>query len=1339
MANKKFISLTLSLIILLTATGISPVAVNAASWDRQQYYLDSIAEYGEYDLSDSQFIPDDEFFGKWDDEKGEWEKVPYFYYEEFPLLSAVEEAAKAGDYAKCKEEILAYYREKHKGYKIDLGEREDLSARARARSESAFDNCYVRGCTISGKVHFTPQNSWQTMELYEDVKALVTSGAADKKLKYQLVAGKKDGYRVEISNEEGYKPYITATINGENRTFPVSVATYVDNGEPDTSHNGISPMLVEESVTSIGNPVTLDENTKRTLIQFDLSEHWNVSPNDQVAGATLHLYGRMVEDDIEDEPRVPTEFKSVYVSEWTGETSIDPNTTFRKYFDAKVLTFYCFDGEACFRAVQEDPDIPSVLNVGISLGNVVPDVTNGYIKTGDEAFAFHAIRMFVRSILDFGTYEEFHSKYKKGIFNSLSVGKYGFTCLNHIHRLMESKYMTPEVFTIMIKHAHLRARWLVENWGGPEDSHNWGSYSVNGLESTCFYYPEFRDVYGEVERDENGEVILQDKELGGSVKGGWFEVANYRRSYKVKDDAFSDGSSVEGSLSYATEGLSNYIGALDKAKQFGIDGTLCYQDEDAKAALERSMMFMISMLNPRFGSFQVGDESKGWASSYSSNLKPYTELIDNPFLEFVVTNRESGKEPSFKTSFYDGAKVGTFRNSWADDYAIAAQIQARGGGSHNHNDDLALTLCAYGNYLLVDPRMGNYVTTEKQERWVSSSRGHNTVEINNAVMRGYRNYDEQYTDTSVFALDEEGNPRKDADGIEMTDEEIFFPIKQQVHRQGDLHSENREANDVYDFLRAETISYTDNNASSLKNEDFKVFRDVLFLRTGYFIVTDYFEPEYGKTSGLHDYKQLWHFLPKANLSVDEETNVIRTNFNGEANLAIASVKNNDTLKPMWKYGLYAAERSKFEVCKYSYFKQQEEGIATFNTLLYPTPANQDADLSTKKLELDITDEKADAFKATITDRATKEEKELYFYTLFDEKEKKEIPFGEYETNGSLALAEMNDKGYINAVLRRGSYLKDILDNEYAIYSEENIEDIGVSWNLDEVDIAYDIKDAYNNAIDLSKLTIKANTTTKTVRLNGKEIDFNQKGRYIYFGKEPILDKEEILPDTGNDENESENDNSSGNHASQGGNGGSFGGGGGGGIKAPSKEELPAPKPSDTYEKELKGHWAQKEISSLVDSKVIEGFGDGTLGLKNNITRAQFITMLVRALGVDVKKYSSSFADVSPDSWYADFMETAYKNGWIEGDGKNSHPERNITREEIAKILVLAYEGKNGKIESVKQNGFADNEKISSWAIEYVDKAFEKGLINGMGNGEFCPRDNAKREQAMVIIYRLLNN
>jgi len=70
---------------------------------------------------------------------------------------------------------------------------------------------------------------------------------------------------------------------------------------------------------------------------------------------------------------------------------------------------------------------------------------------------------------------------------------------------------------------------------------------------------------------------------------------------------------------------------------------------------------------------------------------------------------------------------------------------------------------------------------------------------------------------------------------------------------------------------------------------------------------------------------------------------------------------------------------------------------------------------------------------------------------------------------------------------------------------------------------------------------------------------------------------------------------------------------------------------------------------------------------------------------------------------------------------------------------LAYEGKNGEINTINENDFIDNSDISLWAQLYVNKAAAAGLVNGMGNGQFAPKESAKREQAMVIIHRLLGN
>lgn len=1360
MKTKRILSFIISLIMCFTIAGTIP-AMAASAWTQEQYYLDTIAAYNDFNYSDPQYITDAEFFGVWDSETNSWKEgfVPYLYYEEYPELAAVEEAAKLGDYELCKEEVLAYYREKSSNYNMGYT-RSNLSDRSRAWAEQAFHNmgsgdAYNKTC---GRTYFTKNAGWHTISIMSDIASIQQT--ATKRKVYCLIAANKDGYRVEIDDSIN-RPYVTVEVNGEVKTYYPTRTTYVDGNVHSQADLVQGKLLIEESVTSIGKVYPRDENTKRAFVQFDFP---NIVDTDQLGGATLHLYGKMVEDDIENGLHIDREYKMVHAFPWSQEQEIKGDLTFDKLNTFKELC-YNMDGEPNMHLTTvriTDPEDAATT----SPGSAISYAADAYVATGDETFAFHVIRSILGNIIDTGDYETYCASNPHG----LNAASWGYSTLWIIDKLMPSIYMTPEAFTMILKRTHIAGQWLEEHWTYQYEKVNWGGYSVSGLLAIAMMYPEFRDAHGELWRDENGDYYL-DNEFGGSVRGGWLHVANFRNSYKVGGNMHEDGSSFEASHSYSFESLGAYLSPMQYGKKLNFDYSVFYtpqvEDESdyiyvGKQRAVMALRYLATRMNPRFGAFQVGDDG-AWTENFGAYLQDYLEVLDDPLLEFVGTNREEGEEPDFQTSVYDDGVVATFRDHWKDDNAIGMSFQTPGRANHSHQDDLSVSMVAYGNFLLTDQRMGNYDEEDRSERWVSSTRGHNTIEINDTVGRGTKVYAIQY-DPIVFAteIDENGNevPKKDENGIEMKDDPLYVPINQSAitTQKGSLNPDDREINTVYDYIRGTSRTYYDDNAPTLFNEDFDLERDILFLRSGYFVVVDYGKPEYGleynyqddyqKANNIegHKYKQLWHFLPRANMTIDEETNTMRTNFSGQANIIVATVKNNDNMTINTKYGLYASKRSVFDVCKYGTFEQYKKGPMTFNTILYPMPAGKDAEIRTTKLETNYTDDVANAFMATITDKERRTENEIYFYTLFDKTQKAPTTFGAYETDGTLSLGEKKEGSYVNAVLRQGSYLENILDNEYVIYSEEEIEDIGVYWQLDEIDIAYDTEDSYNNDIDFSKLTVKANGNVSKVRVNGEEVSFKQSGKYIYFGEEPILDGGDEIPG-GNEENNGSS--TEGNHGTAGDSsvGGNSSGGGGGSSSENEKEEkpvtpptepVPAPIPSDTYKSELDGHWAENEITNLVDAEVVQGFGDGTLGLNRNITRAQFITMLVRALALDISDYNGSFADISKNDWHADYMETAFRNGWIQGDGTNAYPNRNITREEMTKILVSAFEQKYGEIDTLPENKFTDIDEISLWANEFINKAVGAGLVNGMGNGEFKPKDNAKREQAMVLIYRLIN-
>ena len=129
--------------------------------------------------------------------------------------------------------------------------------------------------------------------------------------------------------------------------------------------------------------------------------------------------------------------------------------------------------------------------------------------------------------------------------------------------------------------------------------------------------------------------------------------------------------------------------------------------------------------------------------------------------------------------------------------------------------------------------------------------------------------------------------------------------------------------------------------------------------------------------------------------------------------------------------------------------------------------------------------------------------------------------------------------------------------------------------------------------------------------------------------------------------------------------------------------------------------------------------------------------MVRALEVPVEKYQNEFGDVSSEHWASDYIKTGVVMGLVSGYDGSFRPDDAITREELAKILVLAYQYKDKEEITQRESDFADEEEISQWAKEYVDDAVSIGLVNGLDDGRFGPQQKATRAQAAAIIARLL--
>lgn len=164
--------------------------------------------------------------------------------------------------------------------------------------------------------------------------------------------------------------------------------------------------------------------------------------------------------------------------------------------------------------------------------------------------------------------------------------------------------------------------------------------------------------------------------------------------------------------------------------------------------------------------------------------------------------------------------------------------------------------------------------------------------------------------------------------------------------------------------------------------------------------------------------------------------------------------------------------------------------------------------------------------------------------------------------------------------------------------------------------------------------------------------------------------------------------------------------------------------------------ASHAIDLLTAKHIINGIDETHFAPYKELSRAEFATLLVKALGLEVLPYKGAFQDVSTGDWHANYIETTYRAGIIEGYGEVFAPNKKVTREEMAAMMMRSYLHL-GLLARPDPVVFDDDERISSWAKQSIYQAKALGLIQGVGNNRFAPDHFSIRADAAVLISNLL--
>lgn len=196
-------------------------------------------------------------------------------------------------------------------------------------------------------------------------------------------------------------------------------------------------------------------------------------------------------------------------------------------------------------------------------------------------------------------------------------------------------------------------------------------------------------------------------------------------------------------------------------------------------------------------------------------------------------------------------------------------------------------------------------------------------------------------------------------------------------------------------------------------------------------------------------------------------------------------------------------------------------------------------------------------------------------------------------------------------------------------------------------------------------------------------------------------------------------------------------------------------------KDLKNHWSEGYVLKGDELGWIKGYEDGTIRPDENMTRAEFITLLASSIDYDINNDSSTrFVDLSETSWAEKEILKAERLGLLDiaFPDKTILPNEKITREEAAVLLnhalmikdlkdaddELKKEATSSVKEFVKKRSevnnyelsFSDKGEVENRFLYAVSDLTDQGIIKGYAeDNTFRPKSPITRAEVITLFVK----
>ena len=165
------------------------------------------------------------------------------------------------------------------------------------------------------------------------------------------------------------------------------------------------------------------------------------------------------------------------------------------------------------------------------------------------------------------------------------------------------------------------------------------------------------------------------------------------------------------------------------------------------------------------------------------------------------------------------------------------------------------------------------------------------------------------------------------------------------------------------------------------------------------------------------------------------------------------------------------------------------------------------------------------------------------------------------------------------------------------------------------------------------------------------------------------------------------------------------------------------------------YWAKEAISYMGTLGIVSGFPDGRFKPDGTLTRAEMVTLLVRAKNIRLPEMSYKvFKDVKINHWAAQYIKASIDENMARGyPDATFRPTAKLTRAETV-VMIARFAGLSDT-EPVVTPPFSDV-KLKHWAVRTINAAKKAGILDYLGAYPFEPSRKMTRAEACEMLSKV---